>query len=107
MTQMKKDLEDVEKVMKQVKAITSCDKASEVYPRYWTGFNGICAYYFWNYRLYRVKRQFKENIRMEGNILPKERERNAANEKDIHAQVQSEALEHSLTPEEIEYDSVQ
>lgn len=40
---------------------------------------------------------------MEGNIIPKERERNAANERDIHAQVQREALDNNLTAEEIEY----
>lgn len=34
MVHLKTNLEDVEKIMKQVKAITSCDRASEVYPRY-------------------------------------------------------------------------
>lgn len=55
------------------------------------------------YQSNRVTRQFKENIRMESNIIPKERERNAANERDIHAQVQREALNHNLTADEIEY----
>lgn len=39
---------------------------------------------------------------MEGQVVRKERERNAAAEKDVHATVKRDALNHNLTDEEIE-----
>lgn len=39
---------------------------------------------------------------MEGRVVRKERERNAATEKDVHANVKRDALEHNLTDAEIE-----
>lgn len=39
---------------------------------------------------------------MEGQVVRKERERNAATEKDLHANVKRDTLNHNLTDAEIE-----
>lgn len=82
MLQMKHNLEDVEKVMKNFKEVTSCDQANQVFPR--------------------VRKQARDILRMKGAINPKEQERDGAIERDIHGKVQREALTHNLTAEEIE-----
>lgn len=82
MVQIKNNLDDVEKVMKSLKEVTSCDQADEVFPR--------------------VRKQYKDIQRMKSGIQPKERERDGAIERDIHGKVQRDALSHSLTAEEIE-----
>lgn len=51
----------------------------------------------------RTKKQYQESDRMEVTLIKKEHERNAAIEKDKHACVKREALEHNQTNEEFEY----
>lgn len=53
-----------------------------------------------NFSFIRTKKQYQESHRMDANVFKKEHERNAAVEKDKHACVRREALEHNQTEEE-------
>ena len=47
-----------------------------------------------------MKKQIRDNTRLENNLIRRERERNVLLDKDSHANVINEALEHNLTEEE-------
>lgn len=81
MTQLKNNVEGVEKIMKGVKFVTSCDKEEEVIPR--------------------IKQHMRDRLKLKYEIPPREHERANAQERDVHANVQLQALTHNLTPEEV------
>lgn len=81
MLQLKNSVEGVEKIMKGVKYVTSCDRVEEVIPR--------------------IKQHMNDRLKLKYEIPPREHERDNAKERDVHANVQLEALTHNLTPEEV------
>lgn len=82
MLDLKTNLEEIEKVMKNVKNVTSCSKAEECYPR--------------------MKKLVHDNNKIKKNLIDRVDEKKSARNENKSSLVHQEALEHNLTEDEIQ-----
>lgn len=82
MLDLKANLEEIEKVMKNVKNVTSCSKAEECYPR--------------------MKKLVHDNNKIKKNLIDRVDEKKSARNENKSSLVHQEALEHNLTEDEIQ-----
>lgn len=81
MLDLKTNLEEIEKVMKNVQNVTSCSKAEECYPR--------------------MKKLVHDNNKIKKNLISRVDENKTARIENKSSLVHREALEHNLTEDEI------
>lgn len=82
MLDMKTNLEEIEKVMRNIKNVTCCSKAEDCYPR--------------------MKKLVHDNNKIKKNLIIKGKQKHSARIENKSSLVQQEALEHNLTEVEIQ-----
>lgn len=82
MLDLKTNLEEIDKVMKNVQLVTSCSKPEDCYPR--------------------MKKLLHDNNKIRKNITHRIDEKKSARTENKSSLVHQEALEHNLTEEEIQ-----